>query len=160
MTARSPFPLGVALTVAVIVTDQLVKWWILAAVMNPPQTIALAPFFNIVLVMNRGVSFGMFGGAPGWMPWALSAFAVLIAAALLIWMRVAKGGMLVAALGLVAGGALGNVIDRLRFGAVVDFLDFHVGAWHWPAFNVADAAISIGVLLLILDSFKSDREKP
>lgn len=160
MGARSPFPLGAALTVAVIVADQLVKWWILAAVMNPPQPIALTPFFNIVLVMNRGVSFGMFGGAPGWVPWALSAFAVLIAAALLIWMRVAKGAMLVAALGLVAGGALGNVIDRLRFGAVVDFLDFHVGAWHWPAFNVADAAISIGVLLLILDSFKSDREKP
>ncbi len=160
MGTRSPFLLGAALTVAVIVADQLVKWWILAAVMNPPQPIALTPFFNIVLVMNRGVSFGMFGGAPGWVPWALSAFAVLIAAALLIWMRVAKGAMLVAALGLVAGGALGNVIDRLRFGAVVDFLDFHVGAWHWPAFNVADAAISIGVLLLILDSFKSDREKP
>jgi signal peptidase II len=159
VAARSSFPLGVALTISVIVTDQLVKWWILAAVMNPPQSIALAPFFNIVLVMNRGVSFGMFGGAPGWVPWALAAFAVLIAAALLIWMRAAKGRMLVAALGLVAGGALGNVIDRLRFGAVVDFLDFHVGAWHWPAFNVADAAITIGVLLLILDSFKSDREK-
>ncbi|MEE8334450.1 MAG: signal peptidase II, partial [Alphaproteobacteria bacterium] len=137
MVARSHFPLGVALTVVVIVADQLTKWWILTSVMNPPQPIALAPFFNIVLVMNRGVSFGMFGGAPGWVPWALAAFAVLIAAALLIWMRAAKGGMLVAALGLVAGGALGNVIDRLRFGAVVDFLDFHIDAWHWPAFNVA-----------------------
>jgi len=160
MGVRPPFLPGIALTVGVVAADQLAKWWILASVMNPPQPIALTPFFNIVLVMNRGASFGIFGGAPGWVSWALVAFAVLIAAALLIWMRNARGGLLVSALALVAGGALGNVIDRLRFGAVVDFLDFHVGAWHWPAFNVADAAITVGVLLLILDSLKSDRENP
>ena len=158
MGARSPFSLGVALTLAVIAADQLTKWWILAALMNPPRPFSLAPFFNIVLVWNRGASFGMFGGAPGWVSWALAAFAVLIALALLIWMRFAKGRMLAAALGLVAGGALGNVIDRVRFRAVVDFLDFHAGALHWPAFNVADAAITVGVALLILDSLKSDGE--
>ncbi|MEE8334435.1 MAG: signal peptidase II, partial [Alphaproteobacteria bacterium] len=144
----------------VIAADQLSKWWILAVVMNPPELYSLTSFFNIVLVWNRGASFGMFGSAPGWVSWALAAFAVMIAIALLIWMRLAKSRLLTAALGLVAGGALGNVVDRVRFGAVVDFLDFHVGAWHWPAFNVADAAITIGVMLLILDSFKSDREKP
>ncbi len=158
MGARPSFSLGVALTIAVIAADQLTKWWILSSVMNPPQSFALAPFFNIVLVWNRGASFGIFGGAPGWVSWALAAFAVLIAVALLIWMRFAKGWMLIVAFGLVAGGALGNVIDRIRFGAVVDFLDFHVAGWHWPAFNVADAAITVGVLLLILDSLKSDRE--
>ena len=158
MGLRPSFFQGVALTVAVIAADQLVKWWILASVMNPPQPIALTPFFNIVLVMNRGASFGIFGSAPGWVSWALVTFAVAIAAALLIWMRAAQSGLLRSALALVAGGALGNVIDRVRFGAVVDFLDFHVGTWHWPAFNVADAAITVGVLLLILDSLKSDRE--
>jgi len=159
MAVRSSFVFGVALTAAVIAADQICKWWILTSLMNPPKPIALAPFFNIVLVMNRGVSFGVFGGAPGWVSWALLAFALLIAGALLIWMRYARGRLLTAGLGLVAGGALGNVIDRLRFGAVVDFLDFHVGAWHWPAFNIADAAITVGVGLLILDSLKSDREK-
>lgn len=158
MGGRPLFFQGIVLTIAVIAVDQLIKWWILTSVMNPPQPIALTSFFNIVLVMNRGVSFGVLGGAPGWVAWALVAFAVLIAVALLIWMRFAHGRLLVSALGLVAGGALGNVIDRIRFGAVVDFLDFHAGAWHWPAFNVADAAITVGVLLLVLDSMKSDRE--
>lgn len=160
MGARPSFIQGIALAVAIIAFDQLVKWWILVSVMNPPRTIVLAPFLNIVLVMNRGASFGILGGAPGWVSWALVAFAVLIAGALLFWMRRARSGLLSGALALVAGGALGNVIDRLRFRAVVDFLDFHVGAWHWPAFNVADSAITVGVLLLILDSLKSDREKP
>jgi len=159
MVTRPSFRFGFALTIAVVAADQLVKWWILTVVMNPPQPISLGPVFNIVLVMNRGASFGILGGAPGWVSWALVAFAVLIAAALLIWMRSARGWALISALGLVAGGALGNVIDRLRFGAVVDFFDFHVGTWHWPAFNVADAAISVGVFLLILDSLKSEREK-
>ncbi len=79
---------------------------------------------------------------------------------LLIWMRFAETRLLSVALGLVAGGALGNVIDRILYGAVVDFLDFHIGDWHWPAFNVADSAITVGVVLLILDSLKSLEKKP
>jgi signal peptidase II len=156
----TPNRLGWACAGLLLAADLLSKWWVLAQVMNPPRIIEVAPFFNLVLVMNRGVSFGMLGGAPGWMPWALTAFALLIAAALAIWLRRADSRILACALGAVIAGAIGNAIDRMRFGAVVDFLDFHAFGWHWPAFNVADSAIVVGVGLLILDSLKSDGEKP
>ncbi len=143
----------------VLVLDQLSKWWILDAVMNPPRIVPLTSFFNIVLVLNRGVSFGLFSAAPHWMPWILSGFAVTVAAALAIWLRRADNRLLAAALGLVIGGALGNVADRIRFGAVVDFLDLHLGGYHWPAFNVADSAITIGVGLLLLDALKSSPKR-
>jgi signal peptidase II len=151
----TPQRLGWLVAVGVLVVDQLTKWWILAAVMDPPRAIAVAPFFNIVLVFNRGVSFGMFGTAPGWMPWLLTAFALAIAAGLGVWLRRVRGRWLGVALGLIIGGALGNVIDRLRFGAVVDFLDFHAAGYHWPAFNVADSGITVGVAVLLLDALKS-----
>ncbi len=158
--AMSPPRLGFVLAAAVLIGDQLVKWWMLAGLLDPPRTIVLAPFMNIVLVLNRGVSFGMFASAPDWVPWALVAMSVVIAAALAIWLRLATDRLLAAGLGLVVGGALGNVIDRVRFGAVVDFLDLHWGGHHWPAFNVADAAITLGVVLLLLDALKTRPEKP
>lgn len=160
MLTRSPFAMGGLAAIVTIILDQLSKWWILTAVMNPPQRIPVFDFFSLVLVYNRGVSFGIFNEAPDWSRWALIVFAVLIAVALLIWMRFAETRLLSVALGLVAGGALGNVIDRILYGAVVDFLDFHIGDWHWPAFNVADSAITVGVVLLILDSLKSPEKKP
>ena len=143
-----------------IVFDQLSKWWILSVVMQPPQRIPVTGFFDLVLVMNRGVSFGMLGGAPGWVSIGLIVFAIFLAVGLSIWMWRAETMLLGLSLGLVVGGAIGNVIDRIRFGAVVDFLDFYVGTYHWPAFNVADSAITVGVILLILDSLKSGHEKP
>ena len=143
------------LAALVIVLDQLSKWWILTSVMAPPRVIPLTSFLNIVLVWNRGVSFGMFGTAPHWLPWALALFAVLISVALAIWLRRTESHLLASALGLVIGGALGNVVDRVRYGAVVDFLDFHVAGYPWPAFNVADSAITLGVGLLLLDALKS-----
>ncbi len=155
----TPQRLGLAFVVLVFVLDQLSKWWILDAVMNPPRIVPLTSFFNIVLVLNRGVSFGLFSAAPHWMPWILSGFAVTVAAALAIWLRRADNRLLAAALGLVIGGALGNVADRVRFGAVVDFLDLHLGGFHWPAFNVADSAITIGVGLLLLDALKSSPKR-
>lgn len=156
----TPFRAGSLLVVAMIVLDQLSKWWILSVVMQPPKRIPVTGFFDLVLVMNRGVSFGMLGGAPVWVTAALIVFAVLLAVALSIWMWRAQNMLLALSLGLVVGGAIGNVIDRVRFGAVVDFLDFYVGSYHWPAFNVADSAITVGVILLILDSLKSGHEKP
>jgi signal peptidase II len=150
----TPFRAGGLIALLVIVLDQFTKWWILDIVMAPPRRIEVTGFFDLVLVMNRGVSFGMLGGGPEWVTAGLTAFALLLAAALCIWMWRADNLMLGAALGLVVGGALGNVIDRIRFGAVVDFLDFHVAGYHWPAFNVADSGITIGVVLLILDSLK------
>jgi len=156
----TPFRAGSLTLAVIIVLDQATKWWILAVVMQPPQRIPVTGFFDLVLVMNRGVSFGMLGGAPGWVGSALIVFAALLAVALGIWMWRAQNMLLGLSLGLVIGGAVGNVIDRVRFGAVVDFLDFYVGNYHWPAFNVADSAITVGVILLILDSLKSESPKP
>lgn len=143
-----------------IILDQMTKWWILTSVMTPPQRVPVTGFFDLVLVFNRGVSFGLFGGAPNWVTAALIIFAILLSVALCIWMWRADSLLLGTALGFVVGGAIGNVIDRLLYGAVVDFLDFHAAGYHWPAFNVADSAITIGVVFLILDSLKSKPAEP
>ncbi len=143
-----------------IILDQMTKWWILTSVMTPPQRVPVTGFFDLVLVYNRGVSFGLFGGAPSWVTAALIIFAILLSVALCIWMWRADSLLLGTALGFVVGGAIGNVIDRLLYGAVVDFLDFHAAGYHWPAFNVADSAITIGVVFLILDSLKSKPGEP
>ena len=156
-----PFRIGITAALLVFVLDQVTKVVILSVVMTPPRRIPVIDgFFDLVLVMNRGVSFGILGGAPGWVAVALIVFALLLSAALCIWMWHADAVLLATGLGLVIGGALGNVVDRFRFGAVVDFLDFYVSDHHWPAFNVADSAITVGVALLILDSLKSKPSKP
>ena len=151
--------IGIVLALLVTVLDQISKRWILADVMSPPTVIKLTPFFNLVLVWNRGVSFGILNQSSAWVPWLLSALAAAICVGLFIWLRRAESRRLSAALGLIIGGALGNLIDRLRFGAVVDFLDVHAGGYHWPAFNVADAAITVGVGVLLIDSLIAGREE-
>lgn len=152
--------LGFLVASLVLLADQFTKWWMLVDVMNPPRVMPLAPFLNIVLVMNPGVSFGILGSAPQWVGWVLVVFALAIVAALSIWLRSVTERLLAAGLGLVVGGAVGNVVDRVRFGAVVDFLDLHWGGFHWPAFNVADSAITVGVVLLILDALKTRPDSP
>lgn len=152
--------LGFLVASLVLLADQFTKWWMLVDVMNPPRVMPLAPFLNIVLVMNPGVSFGILGSAPQWVGWVLVVFALAIVAALSIWLRSVTERLLAAGLGLVVGGAVGNVVDRVRFGAVVDFLDLHWGDFHWPAFNVADSAITVGVVLLILDALKTRPDSP
>ncbi len=151
--------IGIVLALLVAVFDQISKWWILADVMSPPAVIPVTPFFNLVLVWNRGVSFGILNQGSAWVPWLLSALAAAICVGLFIWLRRAESRRLAAALGLIIGGALGNLVDRLRFGAVVDFLDVHAGGYHWPAFNVADAAITVGVGILLIDSLIAGREE-
>ncbi len=150
---------GLLYALAIVVLDQATKWWILADVMNPPTVIPVTPFFNLVLVWNRGVSFGILNQASAWVPWVLSAVALAICVGLFIWLRRVDGKLLATALGLVIGGALGNLVDRLRFGAVVDFLDVHAAGYHWPAFNVADAAITVGVGVLLIDSLIAGRDE-
>ena len=150
---------GLLVGAVVVVLDQVVKWAVLAHVMQPPRVIEVAPFFNLVLAWNRGISFGMFGG--GVMPvWALAALALAIVAFLGVWLWRTGGWVVVVGIGSIIGGAVGNVIDRLRFGAVADFLDFHVMGHHWPAFNVADTAISVGAAILVLESLFAGRERP
>lgn len=150
---------GIICAAVVGVFDQATKYIILEYVMNPPHRIEVTPFFNIVLAWNRGVSFGLFGHESDLGPILLTLLAVVISIALLIWIRRADDRLTVVALGLIIGGALGNVIDRLRFGAVTDFLDFHAFGYHWPAFNIADSAICVGAAILIGSSLFRRDEK-
>lgn len=152
--------LGLAIAALVLIADQLTKWWILEVVMVPPQIIEVTPFLNIVYVWNPGISFGMLGGGGAWQPWLLSAFGTIVAGGLLVWLHLGEHGRWGAvAIGMIVGGAIGNVIDRLRFGAVLDFVDFHVAGWHWPAFNVADAGIVVGVGILLIDALLRERRE-
>jgi signal peptidase II len=153
---------------AVVIIDQLTKAWILSSLdmLTPTGALidrelwalrgfpVLEPVLRISFVLNDGVSFGLFGG--GSARWGLSLFSVAVAGALAWWATRVERRLLISAIGLVIGGALGNVIDRVRFGGVVDFIDVSGIGFPW-VFNVADSAISIGVGLLILDSLLSER---
>lgn len=150
---------GLVVAAGVALLDQVSKLVILEGILDPPRVIQVTPFFNLVVVWNRGISFGIFDSGAAWMPVVLSVLALIITVALVIWLRRTDRRLTAIAIGLVIGGALGNVIDRVRFGAVLDFLDFHAFGWHWPAFNVADSAITIGVVLILLDSWFESREK-
>ncbi len=149
---------GLLLAVGVALLDQASKWWIVEKIMQPPQVIPMTGFFNLVLGHNRGVSFGMFNMQSPIAHWILAGLALAICAALLVWMWRSDKPLIAAALGLIVGGAIGNVVDRVLIGAVVDFLDFYAGGFHWPAFNVADIAITVGAAVLIWDSIFGDHE--
>lgn len=146
------------LAVAVIATDQASK----AAVLDGlalGETHTLASFFNLVLVFNSGAAFSFLAGAGGWQKWFFVLLAVGISSWLLVLLRQhARERLLPTALALILGGALGNMIDRLRFDAVVDFLDFHAAGYHWPAFNIADSAITVGVALMLLHQLRFGKE--
>lgn len=165
---------GLIISAATIFLDQLHKY-IMIYVMELPRfmlnnspiiesgskNIELTSFFNIVMVWNRGVSFGMFnsGEVAKYQPLLLIALALLIVALLLNWLRKTADNLQIWGIGLIIGGALGNVIDRIMYGAVADFFDFHLGEWHWPAFNIADSCICIGVFILVIESFSAKRSK-
>jgi signal peptidase II len=150
------FRLAIPTIVGVVLADQLSKWWILNVVMAPPQEIVVTPFFTVVLAWNPGISFSQLGHVD---PWILSGLALAIVAGLFVWLRRIRLPWPAIAIALIIGGALGNVIDRMRFGAVVDFLSFHWQDWYWPAFNLADSAITVGVVLLLIDSLFGKAEK-
>jgi signal peptidase II len=140
------------LAAAIVAADQLAKWLVLEHFAARPRLEEITPFFNLVLVFNKGAAFSLLSRAEGWQTPLLTAFA-LGAAAVVSFLILKNPGKRILCLALagILGGALGNVIDRLRFGSVVDFLDFHASGWHWPAFNVADSAITVGAALLILE---------
>jgi signal peptidase II len=144
---------GLVAAVLVLLADQASKWAILSPIDLPQRgRIVLAPVLNLAMVWNRGVTFGLLTGFGGWGHLLLSGLAICVVVALGVWLRRAESPLAATALGAIAGGAIGNVIDRLRFGAVVDFIDAHWGDWHWYVFNVADAAIVCGVIALVVDS--------
>lgn len=143
--------LGYGLAAAVFAIDQLVKYWVLHIIRLPERGfIEVLPFFRLTFVGNVGVSMGMFRASSDLQRWLLVAATAVIAGAVAVWIAREKARTDVIALGLVLGGALGNIVDRVRFGYVVDFLHFFWGEHSFWVFNVADAAITLGVLLLLL----------
>jgi signal peptidase II len=152
MTTRQPLLTGLGLAAIIVALDQLTKWWIVETVMRPPRVIEITPFFNLVMGWNRGISFGFFNNDSPLNSWVLPLVTFLIICFLVVWLARAGYVLVGMALGLIIGGALGNLIDRLRYGAVADFLDVHAFGYHWPAFNVADSAITVGAGILIWDS--------
>jgi len=147
------------LSALIILLDQLTKW-ISLSVLDLYETVPVMPFFNFTMAHNYGAAFSFLSSAGGWQRWFFVALAVMVSVALSIWMKKLKPSakLEAAALALIIGGAVGNVIDRFVHGYVIDFLDVYYGSYHWPAFNIADSAICIGAVLLILDSFRSKTE--
>ena len=147
-----------ALAVAVIALDQWLKHWIVDVYRLPERetTPGIGPM-HLSMVWNRGFSFGLLNGGDQWSRWGLTVFSFVAAVVVAVWVRQVQRPLLAIAAGLVIGGALGNRIDRLRYGAVVDFIDFT--QWRFPwVFNVADAAINIGVVLLVCDTLLTSRK--
>ena len=142
------------LSVAVVVVDQLTKA-LVARTFSLHESVEITPFFNLLLVHNRGAAFSLLSDADGWQRGLFIAIAIA-ASVWIAWLlrRHAADTLFCLALSLVLGGALGNLIDRLHIGAVLDFLDFHAFGYHWPAFNVADVAISCGAVLLVWDALR------
>ena len=149
-----------ALAIVIILADQATKW-LASSVLCCRPPVAVTSFFNLVLAHNTGAAFSFLASQPGWQRWFFAAIALV--ASIVIGVLLVRHAThpaerrFCAGLTLILGGAVGNLIDRVLYGYVVDFLDFYIGAWHWPAFNIADSAISVGAALLILDSFRSDR---
>lgn len=148
---------GIGYALAAFIVDQASK--AIAISMGPrlEAGIEVLPVFNLVLVRNRGVSFGLLANLP-W--WALAITGLLAVTGLSVWLWRTDRKLDAAAIGLTIGGALGNITDRMRFGAVTDFLDFHVGMYHWPAFNFADVSIVSGLALLLWRTREEHRREP
>jgi signal peptidase II len=144
------------LALLVLLLDQLTKVWAEAA-LGYGQPVALLPFLNLTLVYNLGAAFSFLADAGGWQRPFFIVLSSAVSLALVVWIwRLPPGARLLGgALALVLGGAVGNLVDRLAYGHVIDFIDLHAGGWHWPAFNVADSAITCGVLLLLFDGLRA-----
>jgi len=143
--------IGLSVAFIVILLDQLSKFFVLDYLMQQGSIVEITSFFNLVSAWNTGVSFSMFNDLGNMGVYILSSFSLIVVGFLLYWLNKECLLYMRVALGMVIGGALGNVIDRIRLGAVYDFLDVHVGIHHWPAFNVADSFICIGAVLIVCE---------
>lgn len=152
--------LGLTLILGVLALDQLTKYWIVNIVRLPEiGAVELSKFFDLTMVRNYGISFGVFQADTDWKRWALVGLSAIIATIFSVWLTRANRGLTVLALAFVVGGAIGNLIDRVRYGYVVDFLDFSGIGFQW-VFNVADSAITVGAILLLLDMVLNPDEPP
>ncbi|MDG1687602.1 MAG: signal peptidase II [Gammaproteobacteria bacterium] len=147
------------ISAAIIGLDQVTKW-LMVSWLALYETVAIMPYFNLTMAHNHGAAFSFLAQAGGWQRWFFTVLALVISTVLVVWLAKLKPEAKLEAisLSLVIGGAIGNVIDRIYYGYVIDFLDIYIGSSHWPAFNVADSAICIGAVLLIIDSIKSEPE--
>ncbi|QPG06496.1 signal peptidase II [Salinimonas marina] len=146
------------LSVVVFVLDQWTKYTVLGS-MDLYQSVQVTSFFNLTYVHNYGAAFSFLHDADGWQRWFFTGIAAVVSTLILWWLKNTPRDqiLLPVAYTLVLGGALGNVYDRLVHGYVIDFLDFYVGQWHWPAFNLADSAIFLGAILLIIDMLTANK---
>lgn len=146
----------IALAAAIVVVDQVTKAAVQSA-LKPGEAIAILPILSIVLAFNTGAAFSFLAGGDGWQRWLFSGIAIAAAVFILWLIRQGGGRVYLAGLALILGGAIGNLVDRLLLGHVVDFILVHWRDWSYPAFNVADSAITIGAILLVVDSFRHRR---
>lgn len=142
----------------VVVLDQLSKWIVLDR-LHFGETVYVAPFWNWVLTYNPGAAFSFLADQPGWQRWLFTGLALAVSGWIALLVRQAPPRLQALALTLVMGGALGNVIDRVRFGAVVDFIQWHAAGYYWPAFNIADSAITVGAILLVVEQLTATGKK-
>jgi signal peptidase II len=151
--------LGLGVALATVLADQFHKMW-MVNLFSGMQTwkIAITPFFDLVLIWNHGISYGLFKQDSDFGRWALVAISFAAVLALIFWLAHLQTRLSAASVGLIAGGALGNAIDRIHYGAVADFFSFHVAGLNWYVFNLADVAIVAGVAGLLYDSFKSSHK--
>lgn len=143
------------LTVLIIGADQVSKYWAVSELVLH-QPVPILPSLNLMLAYNRGAAFSFLSSASGWQRWFFVVLALAVSVVLIVWLRRLTAGQRLhsCALALILGGALGNVWDRFVVGYVVDFIDVYYHTWHWPVFNIADAAITVGAVLLIIDTIK------
>lgn len=147
------------LSAAIVAVDQGTKY-LATAHLELYEPLEIVSFFNLTLLHNTGAAFSFLNNAGGWQRWALSGLAVVVSVFIMYWLPRLRDARYTMPLGLalVLGGTLGNLVDRLALGYVIDFLDFHIGDWHWPAFNVADSAITVGAIILVLDTLRRQPE--
>jgi signal peptidase II len=158
MTVRPVYRIAALAACLGTIADQGSKWALIHGLgLHEHDRITVLPVFDLVLWWNRGVSFSMLESGAAWSPYILSFASLAIVGLLVVWLSRTTSRVVAVAIGAVIGGALGNVIDRLRFGAVADFFYAHIGQYGWPAFNVADSLIVVGVGVLVLDGLFGDR---
>lgn len=148
------------LSLITVILDQITKVWV-SVTLELGQPEAVLPFFDLRLLHNPGAAWSILATAGGWQRWFLSILAILVSGVIVVWLSRLKRQQrwLACALALVLGGAVGNVIDRLIYGYVIDFIDIYYQQWHWPAFNIADIAISVGAVMLLIDALQKNPEQ-
>lgn len=152
---------GFLLALVVLVADQLSKWWILESFhLADKGSVALLPFLNFTMVWNKGVSMGLFNDGGDMSRWILTILTAVVTIILIVWLARGADKWLSLALGGIIGGAIGNIIDRIVHGAVVDFVHLHAFNWSFYVFNVADAMISLGVIILLFDGLRKEDKSP